>query len=184
MSRLVHVAQRHHHPIGDRLHQGFLLGRNLADVGARRRVARRADRAEPRRAERLLSDAAFGPAFAEDVIGADVAVLQLGPRVLEPPLPFEFEKRLCYAVRKNRFSFTERERSDVMTRPTHDELYHLMNRPGPLWLAGIDLSRFNLTGADLTGSNPRDAQVSPKQLESAKSLEDAIMPDGKKYGES
>ena len=56
--------------------------------------------------------------------------------------------------------------------------------PGPLWFAGIDLSRFNLTGADLTGSNPRDAQVSPEQLESAELLEDAIMPDGKKYDES
>ena len=33
------------------------------------------------------------------------------------------------------------------------ELYDLLNRPGPLWLVGIDLSEANLNKANLMGVN-------------------------------
>ena len=39
----------------------------------------------------------------------------------------------------------------------------------------------NLRGADLTGANLKDAIVNDDQLAQAKSLKDAIMPDGTKH---
>ncbi|MGA2504957.1 MAG: pentapeptide repeat-containing protein [Anaerolineales bacterium] len=36
---------------------------------------------------------------------------------------------------------------------TSNELYDLINRPGPLWLFGADLSWANLRGANLTSAN-------------------------------
>lgn len=40
-----------------------------------------------------------------------------------------------------------------MTNLTRWQIFDLMNRPKPFWLAGIDLSEVSLKGADLSGSN-------------------------------
>ena len=48
-------------------------------------------------------------------------------------------------------------------------------------MQGVDLRRADLSHASFKGSNLEAANVSDEQLQQAKSLEDAIMPDGKKY---
>lgn len=55
---------------------------------------------------------------------------------------------------------------------TKYELYDLLNRPGPLWLAGADLrgaylKRANLEGADLTGAILQDANLESANLRGA-----------------
>jgi len=50
------------------------------------------------------------------------------------------------------------------------------------FLIGANLNGANLSGADLRGANLRDAKVTEDQLSEAKSLEGAIMPDGKNLG--
>lgn len=44
------------------------------------------------------------------------------------------------------------------------ELYVLLNQPGPLWLAGIDLEGVDLAGANLTGANLRQARLNRVNL--------------------
>jgi uncharacterized protein YjbI with pentapeptide repeats len=39
-----------------------------------------------------------------------------------------------------------------MTELTQYQIYDLLNRPGPLWLFGIDLAKASLSGADLSGA--------------------------------
>ena len=45
------------------------------------------------------------------------------------------------------------------------ELYILMNQPGPLWLARIDLEGVDLGGARLTGANLRQARLNSTKSE-------------------
>jgi len=44
------------------------------------------------------------------------------------------------------------------------ELYILLNQPGPLWLARIDLESVDLGGARLTGANLRQARLTSANL--------------------
>ncbi len=48
-------------------------------------------------------------------------------------------------------------------------------------LSGADLLGANLSKADLSGANLSGATVTDEQLTSVRTLEGAIMPDGKKY---
>ena len=48
-------------------------------------------------------------------------------------------------------------------------------------LRGADLTNTDLTNTDLTNADLTDAQVTEEQLEAAKSLEGATMPNGQKY---
>ena len=48
-------------------------------------------------------------------------------------------------------------------------------------LRGADLTSTDLTNTDLTNADLTDAQVTEEQLEAAKSLEGATMPNGQKY---
>lgn len=52
-----------------------------------------------------------------------------------------------------------------MTDLTRYQIANLMNRPGLLWLVGLDLSGANLTGVNLSGAN----------------VTGTLMPDGKKH---
>lgn len=55
---------------------------------------------------------------------------------------------------------------------TQYQLYDLMNRPGPLWLAKIDLSEANLEFANLKGANLYNANLRNADLRGA-NLEEA-----------
>lgn len=54
-----------------------------------------------------------------------------------------------------------------MAELTTYQIYDLLNRPGPLWLAGVDLSGVNLWFADLRGANLREADLKGVALEGA-----------------
>ena len=43
---------------------------------------------------------------------------------------------------------------------TINELYDMVNRPGPLWLTNVDLSNANLVGAKLDGADLSNANLS------------------------
>jgi len=51
---------------------------------------------------------------------------------------------------------------------TSNDLYDLLNRPGPLWLAGADLSSANLSWANLSGAILIKADLSGADLNWAK----------------
>jgi hypothetical protein len=51
-------------------------------------------------------------------------------------------------------------------------------------LTGAELIDANLSGADLRKANLWKAKITPKELEKAKTLRDAIMPNGEKYDPS
>jgi hypothetical protein len=50
---------------------------------------------------------------------------------------------------------------------TNYQVYDLLNRSGPLWLAGVDLSGVNLWFAELQGANLRGANLKRAALEGA-----------------
>ena len=54
-----------------------------------------------------------------------------------------------------------------MSEFTKKELYDLLNRQGPLWLVGIDLSEANLVGANLYEANLTEANLSGANLTGA-----------------
>lgn len=54
-----------------------------------------------------------------------------------------------------------------MAELTTYQIYDLLNRPGPLWLAGVDLSGVNLWFVDLQGANLRGANLKRAALEGA-----------------
>ena len=43
---------------------------------------------------------------------------------------------------------------------TLDQIYDLLNRPGPLWLVGVNLSGANLSAANLVGANLSESNLS------------------------
>ncbi len=54
-------------------------------------------------------------------------------------------------------------------------LADLLNRPGPLWLAGLDLAHANLSHANLEGADLSGANLEGAHLEGAKNLEKATL---------
>ncbi len=50
---------------------------------------------------------------------------------------------------------------------TPDQIFDLLNRPGPLWLVGANLSGANLSAANLSGANLSEAQLSRARLTDA-----------------
>jgi hypothetical protein len=61
---------------------------------------------------------------------------------------------------------------------TSNELYDLLNRPGPLWLAYADLSGANLSAATPIGAKLLGANLSGANLQEAKYDKDTKWPDG------
>ena len=70
-----------------------------------------------------------------------------------------------------------------MAELSRAQIFDLLNRPGPLWLPGVDLTEADLRWADLGSANLsganrreadlRDAQVTPAQLRRASFLQGA-----------
>ena len=72
-----------------------------------------------------------------------------------------------------------------MSELTRNEIFDLLNRPGPLWLSSVDLSGANLSEADLSGANLIVTNLSGADLSGANlrvaNLSETTMPDGTKH---